>query len=379
VVSTIVYSPDTSVDRGGKNGPINYAKPGLSGLGPINYALATATDEPVNPDPDSLKFTIDTTRGTGNAESSDNVTYVHRFRENKSVNGVIEWGDGTSEAFDITSNPTVQTLTHVYPSGGEYQIRLPYEASYRFNFNFANTGDRRKLTSIDQWGRVRLNSMFYAFYGCFNMEMEATDEPTLASNTSYSNAFRNCTGMTKGLGNWNMDGCTSAFQLMRGCTNWNADISGWRFPNATSLSNILRQCSSLTSRIDQWTMPKCTNLSSVCYQAPLINFNFPMQWDTPNVTNFSSIGRSLGNEVTFDLSQCDFSKANNVTNMFLSTKLTTETYSNLLISLAAQTLVSGERFDAGTSQYNAAGETARNQVIANAGWTINDGGRDPAT
>ena len=132
----------------------------------------------------SLKFTIDTTRGTSNAESSPNDSYVHQFRDNKAVDCVIEWGDGTSEAVNIAAvSGPAPTRTHVYPAPGIYQIRV---TGSRFSFFFDNDKDRRKLQSVDQWGDVPLNSFFYAFYGCVDLEMEATDAPTFTSNTSFS-------------------------------------------------------------------------------------------------------------------------------------------------------------------------------------------------
>jgi hypothetical protein len=59
--------------------------------------------------------------------------------------------------------------------------------------------------------------------------------------------------------------------------------------------------------------------------------------------------------------------------MFIGNTINTARYSQLLIDLEAGNPNNNVAFHGGNSQYNAAGQTARNALIAR-GWTITDGG-----
>jgi len=61
--------------------------------------------------------------------------------------------------------------------------------------------------------------------------------------------------------------------------------------------------------------------------------------------------------------------------MFVSNTINTTDYSNLLIAMEANNTETGVNFSGGNSKYNAAGETARNALLARDPiWVITDGG-----
>lgn len=62
------------------------------------------------------------------------------------------------------------------------------------------------------------------------------------------------------------------------------------------------------------------------------------------------------------------------TGVFLGVTFTTDSYSNLLIRMAATLAQTGMSFHGGGSKYNTAGATARSYLTGTLGWTITDGG-----
>src|SRR5690554_7971973 len=101
-------------------------------------------EEPAPVGGDEFKFTIDTTLGIGSS-------FDLPLRDGYNYDFVVDWGDGNTDT--ITSYNQAEKL-HTYSTGGVYTISITglCEAWY---FNYS--GDRLKLTSIDQWGNTGLD------------------------------------------------------------------------------------------------------------------------------------------------------------------------------------------------------------------------------
>ncbi|MFX1398928.1 MAG: BspA family leucine-rich repeat surface protein [Promethearchaeota archaeon] len=99
-------------------------------------------------------------------------------------------------------------------------------------------------------------------------------------------------------------------------------------------------------------------------------------WDVSNVT---SMVQMFYNAYAFeqDLGNWDVSLVQNMFGMFDGTGLSTPNYNSLLIGWAGLPILQENvTFDAGSSRYSAGGAaaTARQQIIDNYNWTINDAG-----
>jgi len=340
-----------------------------------------APSGPPGLDPAACYFTIKTDSGTGNAQSSPADTYIHRFRDNKAVDVIFDWGDGTPpETVDFAAQTgVVETREHQYATPGTYQIKVTKipGTQGRFNFFFNNLGDRRKIQSVDQWGsEIAYNSFFYSFMGCFNMTIEATDAPITSSTTSASNCFRSCTKITGGLAHWNFNQFTNMFQFIRTCTQFNEDLNNIVANENTTFNGFARDCGAYTHPLSNITAPKCTNYSRLLQDAVLVDTSVPIQWDMTAATNISSSLRGLGNQPTLRLDLLAVtSKVNNYTGLLTDTTMSTENYSNTLIAWdAIATLKSDETLGMGDATYNTAGGTARASLIAKWNWVITDGG-----
>ncbi len=97
-------------------------------------------------------------------------------------------------------------------------------------------------------------------------------------------------------------------------------------------------------------------------------------WDTSNITGMANL---FQNAVSFDqdISSWNVANVNNFGGMFTGATLSYVNYDALLISWDAQSLSPNESFNGGNSIYCLqAAQDARASIIANDGWTINDGG-----
>ena len=121
-----------------------------------------------------------TTWVTDNPGTSNDNQITIPTHIDSSYNYIVDWGDGTLET-GITGD-----ATHTYSTSGTYTVKI--KGSFpRIYFN--NTGDRRKLVSIDQWGNNTWESMDLSFWGCQSLMLNATDAPDLSNVTSLRRMF----------------------------------------------------------------------------------------------------------------------------------------------------------------------------------------------
>jgi PKD repeat protein len=104
-------------------------------------------------------------------------------------NCLIDWGDGVIEPWAVSTNPT-----HTYATPGIYTVSITgiFPA-----IRFENGGDRRKIISIEAWGTIAWQTFRAAFWGCSNLQINATDGLT-ANTGAVTDAvyfFRDCTAL----------------------------------------------------------------------------------------------------------------------------------------------------------------------------------------
>jgi surface protein len=95
----------------------------------------------------------------------------------------------------------------------------------------------------------------------------------------------------------------------------------------------------------------------------------------PNATSMYQMFYSCDSLKRIDVTGWDISNITTFTSFLYGVTLDTDSYSDMLIQFASSTLPkTGISFHGGGSKYNAAGEVARNYLIANYNWSFIDGG-----
>ncbi len=264
------------------------------------------------------------------------------------------------------------TANHTYPSAGTYTVAI--RGSFpRIYFN--NSGDRKKIRSVEQWGSNIWTSMNSAFAGAENFVSNATDMPNLTMVTDMYGTFayaRSFNGDAN-FGNWDVSKVTNMYGMFGGASVFDQNIGNWNVGNVTDMGSMFHGATAFNQDIGAWNVGKVTNMESMFYAAPRFNGAIG-NWNVGNVTNMNSMFFHA-NRFDQDLGNWDVGNVANMTNMFMNVTLATSNYDALLNGWATQSLQNNVRFHGGNSKY-CAGETARQLMIDNFNWTIVDGGKD---
>ena len=268
----------------------------------------------------------------------------------------------TSDGQTITGLTGGTTIT--FPSAGTYDI---YISGAFPQFYFNNTGDSLKLLDLKNFGIYALGSTDQnaAFFGCSNMVISATDIGHFGNVTNFSSAWRSCSSLT-------------SFPLIDTSSGTNF---GFTWTNCSSLTSFpLIDTSNVTSFSYAWT--NCSSLTSF----PLLNTsnvtNFNNAWrlcssltsfpllDTSNGTNFGSAWSACSSLSSFPSNAFDINIATNYVSSFSSTKLSTQSIDDILVSLDTSGVINGTFNQSGGGNLpSSVGLTAKANLISK-GWTI---------
>lgn len=191
----------------------------------------------------------------------------------------IDWGDGTSEVVTTSGNKT-----HTYSSSGIYTIKV-YGEFVGLYFN--NSGDKLKITSIEQWGSVVWKSFNAAFYGCSNLVANYTDSPTFnPTNTSIQNVFRDCT-LFNGNVDWLVNSSiTIIASALQNCVNFNQPVNSWNTSNVTNAAYVFYKCANFNQPMSNWDTSKFTTIYAILNGCSVFNQSLN-NWNTISLTTIA--------------------------------------------------------------------------------------------
>ncbi|MBD3228067.1 MAG: BspA family leucine-rich repeat surface protein, partial [Candidatus Lokiarchaeota archaeon] len=164
----------------------------------------------------------------------------------------VTWGDGSSDTITTWNEPAV---THTYASEGEYTLTITGKIiGWRFN----NGRDKLKIVEIKQWGCLNLGDSDSYFYGCWNLELTATDNLNLTGTTNLRYAFRDCTnlGDQGTMDDWNVSSVTDMSFMFYGATSFNQPIGSWDVSNVINMGWMLYDAKSFDHDIGNWNTSK---------------------------------------------------------------------------------------------------------------------------
>ena len=223
----------------------------------------------------------------------------------------------------------------------------------------------------------RINNMFQGDPGNrhpFNAHIASWN---MSNCTEMSTVFEYC-DFNKPLNTWNTSKVTTMSQMFANAQNFDQDISSWNTSNVTTFFNMFRG-TPFNQNISSWNTSSVDDMGYMFMDTT--HFNQPIGvWNT---SSLSTAGSMFSNASVFDqdLSNWDissFSPAGG--NSFLQNiTLSVNNYDALLngwstLSAGESQIPTDVNFSGGNSQYSSAGESARNKLINEYNWTINDGG-----
>ncbi len=190
--------------------------------------------------------------------------------------------DGTPEATGITMEYTCS-----YALAGTYTVSI--DGTYpRIYFN--NTGDVKKLLSVEQWGTTVWQTFADAFIGASNLVINATDTPDLSVVTDMGSMFKYATNIGKGSGNWDWDvsHVESMYKMFNVAMNFNQDISDWNVSNVTTMQGMFDNARKFNQDLNSWDVSSVKNMNSMFAYCDLFDGNIST-WDVSGVDDMRNM------------------------------------------------------------------------------------------
>ncbi|UOY08505.1 BspA family leucine-rich repeat surface protein [Muricauda sp. SCSIO 64092] len=205
--------------------------------------------------------------------------------------------DGSYELTDQTGTIEIDITAHNH-TAGEIQVALRSAVSGKGSLtriHFNNKEDRRKLSSVDQWGSgIRWSTMENAFFGCTNLDILATDAPDLSNVTNMAFMFSGCANLKGGtaFSIWNTANVTNMRNMFSGASAFNQEIGSWNTSNVTDMIGMLLGTTAFDQNLGTWNMGKLTNGIAMLNKSGLSVENWDntlIGWHGQNLTNTPTI------------------------------------------------------------------------------------------
>lgn len=139
------------------------------------------------------------------------------------VDAKINWGDGIAQTVN-TPGPHV----HDYGIDGIYTVSVTGSVTaYNSYDNGGVSYERRKLISVDSWGRLGFTSMKYAFHDCSNLVSVPNTSDGLEAVTDMRSMFVGASSFNQDIGGWDTSSVTDMYAMFISAPAFNQDLSGW--------------------------------------------------------------------------------------------------------------------------------------------------------
>lgn len=231
----------------------------------------------------------------------------------------VDWGDGT------LSRNVAGDITHTYATPGIHTVSISGDfPRIRFADGLGGDFDSEKLLSVDQWGDLEWSSMEYAFTGCQNMDVLATDVPNLSKVNSMRSMFESCSNLvgTPNFNNWEVSNVTDTNRMFWGANIFNQDIGDWNVSNVNNMYLMFSGANIFNQDIGDWDVSNVTNMSNMFHGAASFNQDIG-DWDVSNVTSMglgdlTGMGNMFNRAESFnqDIGDWNVSNVTSMTRMF---------------------------------------------------------------
>jgi len=272
----------------------------------------------------------------------------------------VHWGDGSSDT----------TNTHTYASGGTYTITIEGTVN---TFRFAAAGDRLKILDVSNWGGFDIWSD-RVFQSCNNLDVTATDSPTLSNINSALSLFQSCNLTNVNFSTWDFSVCTKFRLFLSTNTNFTGNVEGVIHSGVIRIDQAFTNTPLGSPDLSTWDVSGITLWSDCMRNCQLGALTDVSGW-TPKgnmngAFNVNPLFQGLG------VDTWTIGAITNGVNVFANGAFSTANYDATLIAWEAQAPTNSVSFSFGSSQYTIGGaaEAARTSLITTYGWTITDGG-----
>ena len=236
------------------------------------------------------------------AGSGDRIT-IPFVNDSNTINFTIDWGDpndtddDTVTAWNQDLDGVGTGIAHTYSAedAATYTIRMTGTIS---GLKFNNGGDRVKIKTITNWGTLNISTS-NAFDGCANLNVTATNAPTISS-TNLSDTFSNCTSLTGIGGDWNVSIVQNMTSMFYNAYLFDQDIGGWDTSACTNMISMFLSARLFDQDISDWNTSNVTHMNKMFLDAQEFNQDLPTDGNKWNVSNVGSFNQMFQNADDFN-------------------------------------------------------------------------------
>ncbi|NAS12887.1 BspA family leucine-rich repeat surface protein [Poritiphilus flavus] len=244
--------------------------------------------------------------------------------------------DGTYDLFDQSGTITINITNYSDPAtGSSYtagQIQLAVRnatsgAGTLSRILLNNTADKEKILSVDQWGNIAWSRMDFAFTGCTNLDVKATDAPDLSAVTNMGSMFKGCSSLegNPSFNTWNISNVQYMIRMFESASIFNQNIGNWNTSSVidTGMQGMFLFATDFNQDIGNWNTSGCDDMRFMFTDAMAFNQDIS-NWDMSNVENTNYMFQSrvsgpngpIKTAFDQDLGSWDLRKLTSATEMF---------------------------------------------------------------
>ncbi|MEO9871960.1 BspA family leucine-rich repeat surface protein [Ekhidna sp.] len=327
--------------------------------------------------------------------SSDGQDITIQLNRTRRYDFTFEWKD----ANDSTVASGVHTkldgdFTTTLSTAGTYTLSISGIFSHLFNY------PKNQLLDVLNWGDIQWESFEGSFSEWPGEMFSATDAPDLTQVTDMSSMFANATSFNSDLSDWDVKNVADMNSMFRKASKFNQNISSWDVSRVTDMSQMFENTSSFNTPINDWNVKNVTTLLRMFEGAGTFNQDLS-NWDVSSVTDMRRVFRNTGNfngaisnwnveNVTSmgglfsgassfnqNLSNWKVSNVELMKGLFSNSGLSSANYDQILIGWAALEILQENVLLEAPDIKFCSGAEARERLINDHGWIINDAGKIP--
>jgi len=287
--------------------------------------------------------------------------------KNGTYDFIVKWGDGLQ---DSIKNWDDKEKLHIYSVPGVYEVEITGVFEGWKVDSELGMGAYCNLMEISNWGTMAFGDTSEQFYECDDLKITAKDAPDLRETKSLQSAFAECWNVSGSAywNTWDVSNIESMVNMFSG-TRFNGDISNWDVSKTTKMNGMFMS-SDFNGDVSNWDVSNVEMMDMMFFGSEF-NGNIS-RWNVRKVNSMSRMFER--SKFKDDISNWDVSSAKNMERMFSGVELPTDIYDSMLIKWSELQLQQDVVLDIFRTKYSSDAVKAREKIINDFNWTINDAG-----
>ncbi len=294
-----------------------------------------------------------------------NVTSMENmFRKAESFNGDIgNW--------DVSNVTNMKYLFHYAESFnqdiGDWDIS---SVTNMFGmFHFASHFDQ----DIGDWDVSNVTDMNEMFQWAMHFNQDIGDWD-VGNVIDMGAVFQEAYSFNQDISDWNVSSVTNMKYMFSAAIVFNQDIGSWNVSNVTNMEGMFGAALVFNQEIGDWNVSNVTTMRTMFDYSESFNQDIS-DWDVSNVTTMNSMF-VWAHAFNQNLGDWDVSNVSEMLQMFIATDMSVPNYDSTLIGWASQNVQFGVNFTANLHYCSQEATDARDSLINNHNWFIDDLGPD---